>query len=96
VTPRGSCLVGEADDAQVRAGDVVLDDGGRAAFTVHTPAGTRAVHLGLVGRHHVGNALAVIAVAPSSGCRSTTSWRPRGSPTGEPLADGGHRAPPTG
>jgi UDP-N-acetylmuramoyl-tripeptide--D-alanyl-D-alanine ligase len=48
----------------------------------HTPAGTRAVsHLGLVGRHHVGNALAVIAVAmASSGCRSTTSCSALGQP----------------
>ena len=67
VTPARVCLVGEADDAQVRATDVVLDDGGRAAFTVHTPAGTRAIHLGLVGRHHVGNALSVIAVATELG-----------------------------
>jgi len=56
-------LVGEADDADVRAGDVVLDAGGRASFTLHTPRGTGEVHLGLVGRHHVGNALAVVAVA---------------------------------
>jgi len=67
VTPARVALVGEADDAQVRATDVVLDDGGRAAFTVHTPTGTRTVHLGLVGRHHVGNALAVIAVATELG-----------------------------
>lgn len=67
VTPARVCLVGEADDAQVRATDVVLDDGGRAAFTVHTPTGTRTVHLGLVGRHHIGNALAVIAVATELG-----------------------------
>ena len=31
------------------------------------PAGSRAVHLGLVGRHHVGNALAVVAVAAELG-----------------------------
>ena len=47
----------------MRAGDVVLDAGGRASFTLHTPRGTAEVHLGLVGRHHVGNALAVVAVA---------------------------------
>ena len=56
-------LVGEADDAHVRAADVVLDDGGRASFTVYTPSGTSVVRLGLVGRHHVGNSLSVVAVA---------------------------------
>ena len=67
VTTARVVLVGEADDADVRAGDVVLDDGGRASFTVHTPSATRAVGLGLVGRHHVGNALSVIAVATELG-----------------------------
>ena len=75
-------LVGEADDADVRATDVVLDSGGRASFTVHAPQGSRAVHLGLVGRHHVGNALAVVAVATELGlpfesvCAALESARP--------------------
>jgi UDP-N-acetylmuramoyl-tripeptide--D-alanyl-D-alanine ligase len=75
-------LVGEADDADVRAGDVELDAGGRASFTLHTPRGTREVHLGLVGRHHVGNALAVVAVAMELGlslesvCAALESARP--------------------
>lgn len=63
VTDARVVLVGEADDADVRATDVVLDAGGRASFTVHTPAGPADVTLGLVGRHHVGNALSVLAVA---------------------------------
>ncbi|QKE84457.1 UDP-N-acetylmuramoyl-tripeptide--D-alanyl-D-alanine ligase [Arthrobacter sp. NEB 688] len=63
VTGARVVLVGEADDAHVRATDVVLDAGGRPSFTVHTPAGTAEVALGLVGRHHVGNALSVLAVA---------------------------------
>ena len=75
-------LVGEADDADVRATDVALDAGGRASFTVHAPRGGRAVHLGLVGRHHVGNALAVVAVATELGmslesvCAALESARP--------------------
>jgi len=75
-------LVGEADDADVRATDVALDSGGRASFTVHAPQGSRAVHLGLVGRHHVGNALAVVAVATELGlpfesvCAALESARP--------------------
>ncbi|MBM6400219.1 UDP-N-acetylmuramoyl-tripeptide--D-alanyl-D-alanine ligase [Phycicoccus sonneratiae] len=63
VTRARVVLVGEAPDAGVRATDVALDAAGRPSFTVHTSAGTRAVALGLVGRHHVGNALAVLAVA---------------------------------
>ena len=75
-------LVGEADDADVRATDVALDSGGQASFTVHAPQGSRAVHLGLVGRHHVGNALAVVAVASELGlsfesiCAALESARP--------------------
>ncbi len=63
VTAARVVLVGEAEDATVRASDVALDAGGRPSFTVHTPAGERPVRLGLVGRHHVANALAVLAVA---------------------------------
>ena len=82
VTTARVVLVGEAHDAEVRATDVVLDAGGRASFTVHTPQGTRGVHLGLVGRHHVGNALAVVAVATELGlplesvCAALESARP--------------------
>ena len=82
VTTARIVLVGEADDADVRATDVSLDAGGRASFTVHTPQGSRAVHLGLVGRHHVGNALAVVAVATELGlslestCAALESARP--------------------
>ena len=35
----GSCLVGEADDADVRATDVSLDAGGRADLHRHRAAG---------------------------------------------------------
>jgi len=60
-------LVGEAPDAVVRAEDVRVDSGGRPRFTLHTPAGSVPVTLALVGRHHVGNALAVVAVALEAG-----------------------------
>ena len=56
-------LVGESEDSGVRASDVVLDRRGRASFTVHTAHGTRPLRLGVVGRHHVGNSLSVLAVA---------------------------------
>ncbi|WP_338751614.1 UDP-N-acetylmuramoyl-tripeptide--D-alanyl-D-alanine ligase [Janibacter alittae] len=60
-------LVGESETATVRATDVTLDAAGRASFTVTAPFGTAQVTLGLVGRHHVGNALAVIAAAHAAG-----------------------------
>ncbi|MBM6404121.1 UDP-N-acetylmuramoyl-tripeptide--D-alanyl-D-alanine ligase [Phycicoccus sp. CSK15P-2] len=56
-------LVGEADDADVRATGVSLDAAGRPSCTVTTGGATARLSLGLVGRHHVGNALAVLAVA---------------------------------
>ena len=63
VTAARVVLVGEADDADLRATDVSLDAGGRPTFTVESATGSRSLTLGLVGRHHVGNALAVLAVA---------------------------------
>jgi UDP-N-acetylmuramoyl-tripeptide--D-alanyl-D-alanine ligase len=63
VTAARTVLVGESDDADVRASGVRLDDRGRPEFLLHTAVGERPVALGLVGRHHVGNALAVVAAA---------------------------------
>ncbi|CCH80110.1 UDP-N-acetylmuramoyl-tripeptide--D-alanyl-D-alanine ligase [Nostocoides japonicum T1-X7] len=60
-------LVGLAEDAEIRAVDVTVDAGGRPSFRLVTPAGEAPVSLGLVGRHHVGNALAVVAVALECG-----------------------------
>ncbi|HEY1487366.1 MAG TPA: UDP-N-acetylmuramoyl-tripeptide--D-alanyl-D-alanine ligase [Micromonosporaceae bacterium] len=61
--------VGEGADADVRAVDVVLDDRGRAAYTLVTPDGSAAVQLGVFGRHQVGNSLAAAAVALAAGVR---------------------------
>ncbi|RIK12768.1 MAG: UDP-N-acetylmuramoyl-tripeptide--D-alanyl-D-alanine ligase [Acidobacteria bacterium] len=58
--------VGRAQHAQVRAGEVTLDERGRASFLLHAagePGPGLPVSLRLVGEHHVGNALAVAAVA---------------------------------
>ncbi len=63
VTSARVVLVGESPDAGVRATDVELDDHGRASFALHADGGRRPVALALVGRHHVGNALAVVAAA---------------------------------
>jgi UDP-N-acetylmuramoyl-tripeptide--D-alanyl-D-alanine ligase len=59
--------VGESAQATVRAVDISLDPQGRASFTLLTGQGAAPVSLGLHGRHHVGNALAVAAVALTVG-----------------------------
>lgn len=67
VTPARVVLVGEAADATLRAEDVRVGPDGRAIFRAVTPAGEAEVALRLVGRHHVANALAVLAVALECG-----------------------------
>ncbi|NMM25310.1 MAG: UDP-N-acetylmuramoyl-tripeptide--D-alanyl-D-alanine ligase [Phycicoccus sp.] len=59
--------VGESTLATVRAVDISLDPKGRASFTLVTDQGSAPVALGLYGEHHVGNALAVAAVALAVG-----------------------------
>ncbi|KGN38403.1 UDP-N-acetylmuramoyl-tripeptide--D-alanyl-D-alanine ligase [Knoellia subterranea] len=66
-------LVGEGADAQVRAEDVVVAADGRATFRAVTPQGEATIALTLVGRHHVGNALAVLAVALECGIALDTA-----------------------
>jgi len=60
-------LVGESAHAGVRAADVALDERGRAAYTLVTPAGSAPVRLAVTGRHQVGNTLAAAAVALEAG-----------------------------
>nr|WP_202447003.1 UDP-N-acetylmuramoyl-tripeptide--D-alanyl-D-alanine ligase [Streptomyces sp. SID5468] len=60
-------LFGESEEAEVRAEDVRLDDGGRPVFTLRTPSGCAPVTLRLYGEHHVSNALAAAAVARELG-----------------------------
>ncbi|MCF8608763.1 UDP-N-acetylmuramoyl-tripeptide--D-alanyl-D-alanine ligase [Gordonia sp. HY285] len=55
---------GVADDADVRATDIVLDDQLRASFTLHSPWGSTAIDLQARGEHQVPNALA----AAAAGC----------------------------
>jgi UDP-N-acetylmuramoyl-tripeptide--D-alanyl-D-alanine ligase len=54
---------GRSADADVRAEDEVLDDEGRARFTLVAPGVREPVSLRLHGAHHVLNALAVAATA---------------------------------
>ncbi len=55
-------LFGEHPDAQVRVGDVQLDELARARFVVSTPWGRVDVRLGISGAHMVGNAAAALAL----------------------------------
>jgi len=68
-TAARTVLVGTGPTAGLRASDIELDQAGRPSFTV-SGAGVEArarVSLPLHGEHHVGNALAVIAVALECG-----------------------------
>jgi UDP-N-acetylmuramoyl-tripeptide--D-alanyl-D-alanine ligase len=69
VAPRSATIVmfGTDDDADVRAGDVVVGPDGRASFQLVTAEGSAPVSLHLVGAHHVTNALATAAVAVQLG-----------------------------
>jgi len=55
--------VGQSARAAVRSVDIAIDPTGRASFTLVTDQGSARVALGLYGEHHVGNAVAVAAVA---------------------------------
>lgn len=59
--------VGESAEATVRALDISLDPQGRASFTIACDQGRAPVVLRFHGEHHVGNALAVAAVALTVG-----------------------------
>jgi UDP-N-acetylmuramoyl-tripeptide--D-alanyl-D-alanine ligase len=59
--------VGLAEDADVRAVGVRLDENGRAAYTLKTAQGESDVTLGVAGAHQVGNSLAAAAVALRAG-----------------------------
>ncbi len=54
---------GQAEGADVRAAGLRLDELGRAAFTLVTPAGSAPVRLRLHGGHNAANALAAAALA---------------------------------
>jgi UDP-N-acetylmuramoyl-tripeptide--D-alanyl-D-alanine ligase len=73
--------VGETGTADIRAEDVTLDELGRPSFSLVTPSGRADVTLRLVGGHHVGNALAVAAVALECGIPSTEIARALGAAT---------------
>lgn len=65
-------MVGESVHADVRAENVALDGQGKASFRLVTPDGTAGVVLGLVGEHHVANALAAAGAAYALGIDAMT------------------------
>lgn len=54
-------------EADVYATDIQVGADGRASFTLHSGPESALVHLGLVGEHHVSNALAAATVAIIAG-----------------------------
>ncbi|HEY0474229.1 MAG TPA: UDP-N-acetylmuramoyl-tripeptide--D-alanyl-D-alanine ligase [Kribbella sp.] len=58
---------GEAAEADVRAGQITLDAGGRPGFTLHVGDFSRDIRLQLVGEHQVSNALAAAAAVLALG-----------------------------
>jgi len=56
-------LAGQDAGADVRAEQVRIDDAGRASFVLHAGGSSAPVQLGLVGEHHVANALCAAAAA---------------------------------
>ncbi len=58
---------GRSPDADVRAEDVVLDEAGRAGFTLVTGGVRAAVRLQVVGAHQVANALSAAGAALAAG-----------------------------
>ncbi|MFE3447913.1 UDP-N-acetylmuramoyl-tripeptide--D-alanyl-D-alanine ligase [Nonomuraea sp. NPDC059194] len=65
-------LFGLAEEAAIRAENVVVDGRGRASFTLRTPSGGAHVELRLYGAHAVENALAAAAAAYELGLPLTT------------------------
>jgi UDP-N-acetylmuramoyl-tripeptide--D-alanyl-D-alanine ligase len=64
VTSARVVTVGQDASADLRAGDVRLDERGRPSYVLHTTRGEAVpVRLPLHGAHHVGNSLAAAAVA---------------------------------
>ncbi|MEU4169768.1 UDP-N-acetylmuramoyl-tripeptide--D-alanyl-D-alanine ligase [Streptomyces sp. NPDC026665] len=60
-------LFGESGEADVRAENVRLTEGGQPSFSLRTPSGCSDVTMRLYGEHHVSNALAAAAVAHELG-----------------------------
>ncbi|MDA0148756.1 UDP-N-acetylmuramoyl-tripeptide--D-alanyl-D-alanine ligase [Vibrio sp. LaRot3] len=53
--------------ADYYADNVSLNDLGEASFNLHSPLGSKSIHLGIIGQHNVANALAATALAVELG-----------------------------
>jgi UDP-N-acetylmuramoyl-tripeptide--D-alanyl-D-alanine ligase len=67
ITSAACLLFGEAGDADVRVGDVALDELARPTFSVDTPWGSADVRLAISGRHMAINAAAALACVGAVG-----------------------------
>ncbi|MEY2582222.1 MAG: UDP-N-acetylmuramoyl-tripeptide--D-alanyl-D-alanine ligase [Ilumatobacteraceae bacterium] len=66
-TSASSLLFGESSDADVRVGNLVLDDLARPSFLISTPWGSAPVRLAISGRHMAVNAAAALACVGAVG-----------------------------
>ena len=91
--PRGDVRRARHRGRDVRAGDIRLDDLGRASFRLLMPGGSADVALRLHGAHHVSNALAAAAIAAELGMDTLAIAAALSAATvAEQAADGGARA----
>jgi UDP-N-acetylmuramoyl-tripeptide--D-alanyl-D-alanine ligase len=67
VTTASTLLFGESSDADVRIGNVVLDELARPSFLISTPWGSATVRLAISGRHMAVNAAAALACVGAVG-----------------------------
>ncbi len=67
VTTASTLLFGESSEADVRVGNVVLDELARPSFLISTPWGSATVRLAISGRHMAVNAAAALACVGAVG-----------------------------
>ncbi len=67
VTTASTLLFGESSEADVRIGNVVLDELARPSFLISTPWGSATVRLAISGRHMAVNAAAALACVGAVG-----------------------------
>ena len=77
-------LVGLSGRSDVSASDVVVDEGLRPSFTLHSPWGSAPVRLAVRGDHQVGNALLAAGAALAAGAPLEAVARGLGAPPASP------------
>ena len=91
-TPARVLTFGAAPDADVRLGEVQLDDLARPRFELSYGGAQAQVQLQLSGEHMASNAAAAAVAGPGNGPRRG-GGRAVGCPAAEPVADGLHHSP---